>query len=473
MSRPNVAVVIAARNNAAFLRETIGSALTQSIPCEVVYSDDCSSDNSVEIAFGFSDRISVLTSSIHRGVCETRNRGAAISDSKYIVFLDGDDRLPVDFVESHLDVIEESTPFSYGPARIIGNHEMNGHVFPVPRWSDYDVWWRNTVNTSACYSRQAFDACGRWRDQPGTMWDWDLAIRASRYGTPRPSRATLDYRFHESSWSEIHGERNESNAIAIREMIRRQNIRLTIGCIYSGRLPWLFENWCYRVSQSIRFSGLQHKPEIIVVDNTAGSFELLSKEISKYEDVFESFRVIPFPVQLKWETETERRDLVAGFMSSATNRILFASRGDAIWLIEDDILVSPKSAKLLVDCLVAGDVPVHAVAGIYRNRHRPERLVFGVEIDGDISEPKYTDINFGSPFKVDATGTGCLMFWKSRPVMPKKFESHWGKIPAHDWKWCSDLRKNGGSVFVHPSVICEHVIGPGETLRLQEAHNGR
>lgn len=45
-----VSIVIAARNNEKYLAETIESALQQSIPCEVIYADDNSIDDSVELA---------------------------------------------------------------------------------------------------------------------------------------------------------------------------------------------------------------------------------------------------------------------------------------------------------------------------------------------------------------------------------------------------------------------------------------
>ena len=108
-----VSIIIAARNYARFLDEAIRSALAQTVPCEVIYADDASLDDSLAIAR--SHGIVVLSSDRHLGVCTARNRG------DYFVFLDGDDRMPPDFIARHLAAISPGTPFVFGPAKAFGD----------------------------------------------------------------------------------------------------------------------------------------------------------------------------------------------------------------------------------------------------------------------------------------------------------------------------------------------------------------
>ena len=89
---PRVSILITARNNGRFLREAIQSAFDQTFPCEVIYSDDCSTDDSLQVAGQFASRgLLILQSSRHLGVCEARNRAVRASTGTHLVHLDGDE----------------------------------------------------------------------------------------------------------------------------------------------------------------------------------------------------------------------------------------------------------------------------------------------------------------------------------------------------------------------------------------------
>src|SRR5262245_29193105 len=228
-----VSIVVAARNQGRFLDEALRSAVSQSVTCEVLYADDASIDDSLDVARRFeSNGVIVLPGDRHQGVCAARNRGAEIARGEYLIFLDGDDRMPRDFVARHLAAMTSGTPFVYGPAKAFGDGPAARAYWSVPTWAEYDRWECNTVNTSAMYARWAFAAAGGWSDRVPTMWDWDLALRSARFGTPRASRAVLDYRQHADSWSSTIGERDaeRANYLAI---VRRQNARLAVGAILS------------------------------------------------------------------------------------------------------------------------------------------------------------------------------------------------------------------------------------------------
>ncbi|MDB5339077.1 MAG: hypothetical protein JWN70_4696 [Planctomycetaceae bacterium] len=456
--QPRVSVIIAARNNSLYLSRTIESVLNQSIPAEVIYSDDCSTDDSVAIARGFEPRgLVVLTSPYHRGVCETRNRGALVAKGQYLVFLDGDDLLSSDFIEQHLKSVQAGTPFVYGPAHAFGKGQHAGTFWDVPNWDDYDLWRCNTVNTSAMYARWAFEAAGRWRDCVRSMWDWDLAIRASRFGQPKPSRAVLYYRMHSGSWSSLIGEREAEQRAEQCSIVRRWNARVSIGAILSGRLPGLFPRWMAALAQSVRLMKLSTKPELVYLDNSRKA-SIRSKflvEADKYCDTFETIRILPFPERFTWRKEQERRDKVAQFMASASNRLRSEMHGDIHWIVEDDVLVPLAAGEQLWQTLTAGTNPLNAVAGCYRNRHLPETYVGGWWNNGSPRELR--DLPPGNvPVEVDFTGTGCLMYWKDRT--PKMWNSHYQGVPAHDWEWCMAVKAAKGRVAMLPQVRCGHAV---------------
>lgn len=89
----SVSVVIPAKNVAAYVGETIASALAQSEITEVIVVDDGSTDGTAAIVSGFRDpRLSLMTND-STGVSAARNFGARHASGDWLLFLDADDRL--------------------------------------------------------------------------------------------------------------------------------------------------------------------------------------------------------------------------------------------------------------------------------------------------------------------------------------------------------------------------------------------
>lgn len=456
VSVPRVSVLITARDYGRYLPEAIESALSQTIPCEVIYSDDFSHDNSIETARRYESRgVIVLEAERHLGVCEARNRAIRAATGEFIVHLDGDDVLPVGFVQDHLAAMSDGVPFVYGPAQAFGDHET---LWRVPRWQDYDRWFRNTCNTSSMYRKSVLDAVGGWREIAGSMWDWDLALRCSRLGTPSASEATLRYRQHADSWSWSHERGDRSKDDVIRQSIRRANITLTVASILSGRLPKLFDRWMSQLMEATEWTSTP--VELLLLDNSKS--EAFTRKVrmtcERYAEKFHSVRVVRHDGEIRYTTEKERRDSVATFMANACNRIVSLSHGDLVWIVEDDVLAPGHAAARMLDVLTAGDAP-HAATGLYRSRHTG-KLIGGHYNDGwkeMLDAPETVT-------RLDMSGTGCLMFWRDRPAMPSRFESHIHEVPAHDWAWGMELKRKGGMLLAVPDVRCGHASSHKEIL---------
>lgn len=471
-----VSVVITARNYGRFLPEAIESALAQTVPCDVVYSDDFSTDNSVEIARRYEDRgVIVLSAASHRGVAVARNRGASAASGDYLIHLDGDDVLTPTFAADHLAAMAPGVPFAYGPAKAFGEGPRAGKFWKVPEWDVADIWSGNSVNTSAMYARWAFDAAGGWRDGIGTMWDWDLALRASRFGTPRASGAVLLYRQHPESWSHQFREFDDGVRPGHQLEMRKMNARLSIGSIYSGRVPGLLGwspqdsiGWIGRIITAAEVAELPVKPDLTILDNSTNqnAAATLRRTVGEVADRFAVVRIVPHPERFTWTTEIERRDRVAEFMARACNRLLSFSRGDILWIVEDDVLVPVNACHSLRERL-AGSIDgkaygcPHAATGAYRTRHGAGYYVAGWHRGGEW--PHVTTLPT-RPAAIDYSGTGCLMFWRDRPAIPKAFRSHYETAAAHDWAWGMELKSNGGTLLFDPGVKCGHAQSESEVL---------
>src|SRR4051794_7148381 len=92
-STTSVSVVIPAKNVAAYVGETLASALAQTEVTEVIVVDDGSTDDTPAIVRAIRDpRLRLMTNGA-AGVSAARNLGAQHASGQWLLFLDADDRL--------------------------------------------------------------------------------------------------------------------------------------------------------------------------------------------------------------------------------------------------------------------------------------------------------------------------------------------------------------------------------------------
>jgi glycosyltransferase involved in cell wall biosynthesis len=115
-ARPLVSVVIACYNSARYLAETLTSLARQTYPSiEIVVVDDGSTDATSTIAQSFP--VTYLHQQ-NQGVSVARNTGILHCHGKYIQFLDHDDLLLPDAIETGVRLLEEHPEI----AMTVGEH---------------------------------------------------------------------------------------------------------------------------------------------------------------------------------------------------------------------------------------------------------------------------------------------------------------------------------------------------------------
>lgn len=141
-SLPLVSVVIPAYNSASWIKETLNSVVGQSYPnIEIFVIDDGSKDDTFEIARTYeSEKLKVFAQK-NSGACRARNFGLSMSKGKYIQFLDADDVLSADKIESQVAVLEKN-PGYLGVATTI--HFMNGDDYLAMEPRDESFWIHDT-----------------------------------------------------------------------------------------------------------------------------------------------------------------------------------------------------------------------------------------------------------------------------------------------------------------------------------------
>src|SRR5215212_207946 len=115
-----VSVVIPCYNQAHFLGEAIESVLAQNhLRFEIVVVDDGSTDDTAEVAACYPGVRCVRQD--NRGLSAARNNGLRHSEGEYVVFLDADDRLLPEALETGLKCFEAhpECAYVYGHFRVI------------------------------------------------------------------------------------------------------------------------------------------------------------------------------------------------------------------------------------------------------------------------------------------------------------------------------------------------------------------
>ncbi len=129
MDKPLVSICIPNYNNGKYLDACIQSALAQTYQnTDVILVDDCSIDNSLEIAKKYEGKIRVVQNSTNLGQPKNTNKCVQNSTGKYLVILHSDDFLLPHFVEKLMPILE-----SYPDVGMAVGERMETDETGIPR----------------------------------------------------------------------------------------------------------------------------------------------------------------------------------------------------------------------------------------------------------------------------------------------------------------------------------------------------
>lgn len=195
-----VSIIVTARNYGRYLGDCLESCLWQEqAPHEVIYYDDASDDDSPAVARRFAS-VRTIAGSARVGAVAARNAAARQATGNALLFVDGDDVLPADYLAKMIARLRRDSPFVYGDMQYFGRENR---FVKQPDWGAADLREGNFCNTSSLIWRAAFDEVGGWLDGDfGHMPDWHLFLRLAMLGPPRHCDAALGYRRHGQSWTD-------------------------------------------------------------------------------------------------------------------------------------------------------------------------------------------------------------------------------------------------------------------------------
>lgn len=224
--KAKTAVIIPCFNYGSFLIEAIESVLRQTRPAdEILISDDCSTDNTWEIAKDYQRKypgiIRLNRNETNLGIVSHFNKAVGLTTSEYVCFLGADNRFRSDYIERTSQLLDSNdelgiayTDFAlFGPyasllykrfrkrrsGRVIDDYF---HVieFPdfTPKTRDELLNKGNFIHGSSLFRRKAFEEAGGYEPRTEIPEDYNLFKRIVQGGwlAARVPEALLEYRQH-------------------------------------------------------------------------------------------------------------------------------------------------------------------------------------------------------------------------------------------------------------------------------------
>ena len=131
-----VSIIMPNYNSENYVKATIQSVLNQTYQnWELLFVDDCSTDNSLEIVKSFSDdRIKILQNETNSGAAVSRNYALRMAEGKWIAFLDSDDLWIPEKLEKQLTfMVENNYDFTYTHYRVCNNGTWEDFIRVSPK----------------------------------------------------------------------------------------------------------------------------------------------------------------------------------------------------------------------------------------------------------------------------------------------------------------------------------------------------
>nr|WP_290701594.1 glycosyltransferase family 2 protein [Halomonas sp. UBA3074] len=226
IGQPFVSIIIPCYNAEAYIAEAIESALAQTYPhCEVLVVNDGSEDASTKIIERYQGRIRYFQTD-NQGACHARNIGLQAAQGERVQWLDADDVLRPNCVESKLNLSDDKINIP-----ICDVASMNrGRLAAFWNRPSYDfitaLAYGSPPTPAPLHYRKDLIAIGGFSEDLPCAQEFDLHLRLLAH---RPCRFVstdqvgVDIRTHDASLSRRAGANMYHKIVEILENIEHNN----------------------------------------------------------------------------------------------------------------------------------------------------------------------------------------------------------------------------------------------------------
>jgi len=201
-----ISIVLPVYNGAKYLRESIDSVLGQTYQnWELLILDDCSTDQTPEIAMEYVNRDSRIH--YHKNEQNLRlpgnlNRGFSLAKGDYLTWTSDDNRYrPTALEQMHRALQKHPTAqFAYASCRIIDDKGKNVEYIMVYPGSEREIVGANVVGACFLYTREVYETIGEYDTGLLLVEDYDYWQRIfMRFETVAIEDILYEYRWHDGA----------------------------------------------------------------------------------------------------------------------------------------------------------------------------------------------------------------------------------------------------------------------------------
>lgn len=458
-TRPNnpkpvadLTIVVPCHNYARFLGDLLQSLADSSVlPARVIVVDDSSDDDPEPIARKFGADFLRIEARQQAKACAA---GFELVSSKFVAFVDADDRIDRDYIRTAVAQLEGDAaaafvyPWLEAFGEATGPRHGTENAPPVIRFGNIES--RNWCPAGSVYRsavlRQSL-TMRRERDPLCICNDWITARGVLRSGNWKALKALrpLHYRIHHGQ-----GHTTRPGSYAAQADLRNEVVSIVVA--FSGRWnAWhRLRDWI--LSQS--WPRLQTR--LLILNSTHETLTAAALGLEKFAGA--SLQIERIDAGRPGLADLERRGVAPGIaadieaaVAGLYNAAAMMIRGEWMLFVEDDTI--PLRPDVIERLMRHVGPRVAAVSGLYRHRYEDKAVAF--KLAGNVAELE--PMHGPEVSAVDGSGFGCLLARRSvllaNPLAgdsPRKFYDvdigH--RLKASGWQWILDR-----------SVVCDHLIG--------------
>lgn len=242
-------LIIPAYNAERYIAQTLDSVVAQTmLPREIIVIDDGSTDATSAVVSGYEDRGVTLIRQQNQGASAARNRGMAIAQGEFVLFLDADDRLLPTAIERFSRAFEDwpHTCAAYGNARTIDQlgNPLGPETRPVfgkrPSGQVLETLLQQNfiLNGAICIKTSHLKEAGFFDESLTLMEDWEFWCRLAALGpfVYIGEKPVFEYRIHPQSAMRSMADYIQQGLLAID---RVYNNPLVLSKLPSEQIPVL------------------------------------------------------------------------------------------------------------------------------------------------------------------------------------------------------------------------------------------
>jgi len=216
-----ITIAVTVYNRRQFIKQSIASALNQSVPVRVIVVEDCGPDATLEsfVRDEFGLRIEYIRNSRRRGLFGNWNACLDYCQTEWISILHDDDFLAPEFIEAMIE-LETASP---GCALYLGRTlhvNRNGEILPeqdnrtVPsRWIKRDLM--DILYLPFCFAGHLFRvadarAVGGFRESSFMCGDWEMWAKLMASGGAAQSSRVVAFNRNHEGWDRGSNEATRS-----------------------------------------------------------------------------------------------------------------------------------------------------------------------------------------------------------------------------------------------------------------------